>query len=135
MAEDKREPQSAKDILLKNDFITRFSEPQKYISTEHQDYGMRLAHALNDIPHKALYIKLAKEVPRALLKAAESFSLDYPKAINKGKIFMWKLAGVCKENKYKLNLKQAASPSAKALGDKKSKKQKKQSDQIDLFAN
>jgi hypothetical protein len=63
----------------------------KYVTTEFQDYGYRLALKLNDLEHKALYIKLAKKEPRALLEEALSFAIDYPEARNKARIFMWKL--------------------------------------------
>lgn len=63
-----------------------------YISQEFQDYGYRLAVELDDLRHKALYIKLAKEEDRRILDRAKQFTLDYPKAGSKGKIFMWALA-------------------------------------------
>lgn len=63
----------------------------KYISQEFQDYGYRLAVKLGDLKHKSLYIKLAKNEKRPLLEQALSFAIDYPKAKNKAKIFMWKL--------------------------------------------
>jgi hypothetical protein len=40
----------------------------KYISREFQKYGIYLAETLDDYKHKALYIRLAKTVPRAILK-------------------------------------------------------------------
>ena len=93
----KREPKSAKDILTSHDFLGRIQHSAKYISKEFQDYGLRLATNLGDLQHKALYIKLAKEVPRNKLEAAASFALDYPTSgKNKGKIFMWKLRQICK---------------------------------------
>jgi hypothetical protein len=62
-----------------------------YINHEFQDYGYELAKKLNDLDHKALYMKLAKTYPRTLLDNVYSFVSDYPNAKNKGKIFMWKL--------------------------------------------
>jgi len=62
-----------------------------FIRHEFQDFGYRLALALGDLRHKALYIKLAKEEDRVLLKEALNYTLDYPKARSRGKIFMWKL--------------------------------------------
>lgn len=66
-------------------------EGKGYIRHEFQDFGYRLAVELNDLKHKALYIKMAKEENRRLLKDALQFALDYPKARSRGKIFMWKL--------------------------------------------
>lgn len=62
----------------------------KYVSREYQDFGYRLAMELNDEKHKALYIKLAKEVDRSILEKARSFVID-SNADNKGALFMWKL--------------------------------------------
>ena len=62
----------------------------KYISREFQSYGIYLAEKLDDWKRKALYIKLAKELPRPVLEKALSFVLD-AKADNKAALFMWKL--------------------------------------------
>lgn len=81
---------------LLGDLLAKY-EPKtngKYISQEFQDYGYRLAMDLNDSIHKALYIKLAKTVPRAILEQARSFVIDAPNVKNKGKLFMWKLAEI-----------------------------------------
>ncbi len=63
----------------------------RYVTQEFQDFGYRLAIKLDDLQHKALYIKLAKKENRALIETALSFAVDYPKAKNKAKVFMWKL--------------------------------------------
>lgn len=60
-----------------------------YISQEFQDYGYRLAVDLEDLKHKALYIRMAKKENRHLLERAKQFTMDYPKAGSKGRIFMW----------------------------------------------
>ncbi|MDO8488247.1 MAG: hypothetical protein Q7S31_02940 [bacterium] len=65
-------------------------DKNKYISREYQDYGYRLAAELGDLKHKALYIKLAKTVDRAVLDACRRFVLD-SNADSKGALFMWKL--------------------------------------------
>lgn len=85
--------QNLSELLKKNnqDIAKDLVEKHKFISTEYQDYGYRIALKLDDLSRKALYIKLAKEKPRALIEQAYSFAIDYPKAQNKGKIFMWKL--------------------------------------------
>lgn len=63
----------------------------KYISREFQDYGYRLAEELGDLEHKALYIKLAKTLPRKILEQARNFVKDAIGARNKARLFMWKL--------------------------------------------
>ena len=73
-------------------------ERDKYVSREFQQYGYELAQELNDMKHKALYIKLAKETPRGLLESARSFVKDADNARSKGRLFMWKLKQL-KENK------------------------------------
>jgi hypothetical protein len=65
-------------------------DDQGYITREFQDYGYRLAVELDDLDHKSLYIKLAKEENRGLLEQARSFVID-SHADNKGALFMWKL--------------------------------------------
>ncbi len=63
----------------------------KYISREFQAYGIYLAEELGDYKHKALYIRLAKTIPRAILEKAHSFVKD-SHAKSKGRLFMWKVA-------------------------------------------
>lgn len=62
-----------------------------YISQEFQDFGYRLALALDDLAHKSLYMKLAKQVPRALLEQALGYVADAKDVQSKGKLFMWRL--------------------------------------------
>lgn len=62
----------------------------KYLSREFQKYGLYLAEKLEDMTHKALYIKMAKTMDRKILDAALSFVLD-AKAKSKAKLFMWKV--------------------------------------------
>lgn len=61
----------------------------KYVSREFQSFGVHLAEQLDDMKHKSLYIKLAKEQPRALLEKALQFVSD-SNAKNRGALFMWK---------------------------------------------
>jgi hypothetical protein len=61
-----------------------------FISQEFQDFGYRLALELDDLPHKSLYIKLAKTETRGLLEQALAFVSD-AQAKSKAKLFMWKL--------------------------------------------
>jgi len=86
------------DLLPKWQFNPDRKKAGKYIKHEFQDYGIRLAHKLNDIEHKSLYIKLAKTTKRAYLERAYRFAIDYPgtKGKNKGKLFMWALSRVKK---------------------------------------
>ncbi len=73
------------------DILTLFNPVEdKYISREFQSYGIYLAETLNDYKHKALYIKLAKTVPRAILEKTLSYVKD-AKTDTKGRLFMWKL--------------------------------------------
>lgn len=86
-----------RDILSDFDW-----DEDKYISREFQKYGYDLAEELNDLKHKALYIKLAKELPRALLEEARNFVKDARNVQNPAKLFMWKLNQLRKAgNKYK----------------------------------
>ncbi len=62
----------------------------KYISREFQAYGIYLCEKLADDIHKALYIRLAKQHPRAVLEEALRFVVD-SNARNKAALFMWKL--------------------------------------------
>lgn len=82
---DKIQPQSLGDILKKFDPLK-----DKYVSREFQKYGYDLAMELDDIKRKSLYIKLAKETPRAILEKARYFVKE-ARARNKGKLFMWKV--------------------------------------------
>lgn len=77
---------SLKDILTDFD-----ADKNKYIYREFQDYGYRLAQELNDLEHKALYIKLAKEFPRALLEEARAFVKDASNVRSRARLFMWKV--------------------------------------------
>jgi len=81
-----------KDLIKKKkDFKKDLAEKHKYVSTEFQDYGYRLAVKLDDLKHKALYIKYAKEKKRGVLESALSFASDYPNVKNKARVFMWKV--------------------------------------------
>lgn len=77
---------SVGDILRSLDL-----QKNKYISREFQDYGYRLAEELEDLKHKSLYIKLAKECPRHFLERARSFVKEARCVKNRGRLFMWKI--------------------------------------------
>lgn len=76
-------------------------DEDKYISHEFQKYGYDLAKELIDLKHKALYIKLAKETPRAMLEEARNFVKDAGKVRSKARLFMWKLQQLKEERKKK----------------------------------
>ncbi len=75
-----------------SEVLKRFKlDEDKYISHEFQKYGYGLAEELEDLKHKSLYIKLAKETPRNLLEAARNFVKDAKNVKSKPRLFMWKL--------------------------------------------
>ena len=69
----------------------KIEDRDKYVSREFQKYAYDLAVELGDLPHKSLYMKLAKETPRILLEKARTFVKDATNAKSKGRLFMWKL--------------------------------------------
>jgi len=79
----------------------------KYVSRDFQAYGLELAEKLGDYKRRALYIKLAKKYPRAVLEEAYSFVSDAG-ADNKAALFMWKLKqmGVFEKKKKKPKVSQ-----------------------------
>ena len=85
-----------------------------FITKEFQDYGYRLAVALNDMKHKSLYIRMAKTVDRGILDRALSFVSDAQTAKSKARLFMWKVKQL-KEDKVRAKAREGA------LGQKKSK--------------
>lgn len=96
MARTKRggQPQSLFQLLSKYDV-----DRNKYISREWQDYAYRLAEFLDDLPHKSLYMRLAKNTPRAQLEEAKNFITDAYQVKNKARLFMWKLGEIKKVKK------------------------------------
>lgn len=81
--------------------FTQFALEDKggYITQEFQDFGYRIAVALNDLKHKSLYIKMAKQLPRVLLERALTFVADAQQAKSKARLFMWKVDQLQKEAK------------------------------------
>lgn len=86
----------------------------KYISQEFQDFGYRLAIDLQDLKHKSLYIKMAKDEDRAILERARSFVLDADTAKSKARLFMWKVKELKKEKAERLLKKTKAEKSKKS---------------------
>lgn len=83
---------SLKGFSSIGEVLSRFdNDKDKYISREFQKYGYDLAEELSDLKNKSLYIKLAKEEPRALLEMARNFVKDAFSVKSKAKLFMWKL--------------------------------------------
>ncbi len=76
-------------------------DKDKYISREFQKYGYDLAKELGDLKNKSLYIKLAKEIPRGRLEAARNFVKDAYDVKSPGKLFMWKLTELKKDQEEK----------------------------------
>lgn len=98
----KKRRDKSKGFTSVGDILTGFDwEEDKYISREFQKYGYELAKELRDLKHKALYIKLAKELPRALLEEARNFVKDASSVKSPAKLFMWKLTELKKEWKEK----------------------------------
>lgn len=76
---------------LKNIIINRPTTlVDKYLTRDFQELGLKIAQMLGDMPHKSLYIKLAKTHDRKTLEEVMSFASD-SNARNKGALFMWKL--------------------------------------------
>lgn len=89
--------------------LERFTLQDKggFITQEFQDFGYRLANELNDLPHKSLYMRLAKDLEsRPLIEQALAFVKDADSARNKARLFMWKLKQL-KEERKKLHEKKA----------------------------
>ncbi len=75
------------------DIVNKFKtdDTDKYVSREFQKYAYELAKELDDMAHKSLYMRLAKNTPRGLMESARSFVKDALNAKSKAKLFMWKL--------------------------------------------
>lgn len=100
MNKDEDKQQKIKGFSTLGDVLEKYeTEEDKYISREFQQYGYELAEELDDMKHKGLYIKLAKETPRGLLESARSFVKDAENVKNKGRLFMWKLSELKKTRK------------------------------------
>lgn len=90
----KKQPLSLGDLLAKYDV-----DRTQYISKEFQDYAYRLAVALDDLGHTSLYMRLAKETPRAILEQAKNYVSDAYQVKNKARLFMWKLKEIKSKKK------------------------------------
>lgn len=102
-------------------FADDLKSRHKYVTKEFQDFGYRLAVKLADTQHASMYIKMAKERERALLEQALSFTIDYPNANSKPRIFLWKLRELQEERNKALGI----DPKAKKKKSKNKKKTKK----------
>lgn len=97
--------QSIRDVLSKFNPLE-----DKYVSREYQSFGVHLSEKLQDARHRSMYIKFAKQMPRAVLEEALRFVVD-ARAKNKAALFMWKLKelGVFK-NSHKPSSQKTKSP-------------------------
>jgi len=106
----KKESESQQELFdldtLETNPKRMFGDKGKYISTEYQNYGLRLAGKLDDKKRLTMYIKWAKTKPRAILETALSFVSDYPNAESKSRLFMWKVKQLEDEIKTKKEQKQ-----------------------------
>ncbi len=93
MSSPKTQPQAISDILKKFNPVE-----DKYISREFQAYGIYLSEELKDYKHRALYIRLAKTVARAILEEALSF-VKMSNAKSPARLFMWKLKELRREDR------------------------------------
>lgn len=84
---DSKGPQTLGDLFANY----QLEDKGGYITQEFQDFGYRLAVELNDLKHKSLYIKMAKDVDRVLLERALGFVKDAAQAKSKARLFMWKV--------------------------------------------
>lgn len=71
---------------------SKFPDRPKNLYKEFQQYGVFLAESLEDTKHYSLYIKLAKDIKRAILEEALAYTKGYTKAKSKARVFMWRLA-------------------------------------------
>jgi len=102
--ENKREDKPQKELFDTGRYSKKqvvINDKHKYISKEYQYYGLRLAGKLGDQKRATMYIKWAKEKPRAILEQAYSFAIDYPNAKDRSRIFMWKVKEIEEELKKK----------------------------------
>lgn len=115
-----------KDFTKISDLLKNFTvDEDKYISREFQKYGYDLAEELEDLKNKSLYIKLAKETPRALLEVARNFVKDAYNVKSKGRLFMWKLSELKRKKAPKqVGLVEAETYSVSSVKTKKKSKNK-----------
>ena len=89
-----------KDFSNISEILGKFKKDEdKYISREFQKYAYDLAKELNDLSHKSLYMRLAKNTPRVLLENARNFVKDAYKVQSRPRLFMWKLSELKKTQK------------------------------------
>lgn len=94
-----------KDFSSISEILKKFNpadDKDKYVTREFQKYGYDLAEELGDLKRTSLYIKLAKETPRAILEAARSFVKDARTVKSRPRLFMWKLGELNKAAKNKV---------------------------------
>lgn len=91
---------TGKTFSTVGDILQKFvKDEDKYISREFQKYAYELAKELNDLTHKSLYMRLAKNTPRGLLDTARNFVKDASSVKSRARLFMWKLSQLKNEKK------------------------------------
>jgi hypothetical protein len=115
---------SLKELIIDPEkFAKDLQSRHKYVSKEFQDYGYRVALKLGDLKHVSMYIKWAKTKERAIMENALSFTVDYPNAKSKGRLFMWKVKQLEEERKEFLKDKKVVESDkekeSKTIDDKK----------------
>jgi len=90
---------SKKGMQAVGDLFSAYQLDDKggYITQEFQDFGYRLSVELDDMKHKSLYMRMAKNTPRGLLERALGFVKDAHNAKSKARLFMWKVKQLKKE--------------------------------------
>lgn len=88
---EKKEPMRVGQILRRKLEVKRKSN----VSREYQSYGCRVAEKLG-VKNPSSIIKAARDLPRGAFEQALSFTLDYPAARDRQKIFFWKVNQILK---------------------------------------
>lgn len=81
----------ADDFSTIKGVLKKFDPRQdRFVSREFQKYAYDLAMELKDHDHMAIYMRMAKTVPRHILERARSFVKD-ANAKNPARLYMWKV--------------------------------------------
>lgn len=113
----KKKVKSFKDLMVSGEWKEKLEKSTKYVTTEHQSFGLMLAQRLGDQKSLPMYIRLAKEEHRPLLERALSFISDYPNAKSKRALFMWKLKELRKERSEREALRDAEKQKEQITND------------------
>lgn len=95
------------DFSSTKGILKKFNPAQdRYISREFQKYAYDLAVELNDLEHRAIYMRLAKTIPRHILEKARYYIRDAGNIKTPAKLYMWKVKQLRDELKAKDKRKQ-----------------------------